>query len=33
MLLRFSAEKLYGDWKSADIIFADAKQRPNLVGR
>jgi len=29
----FRAEKLYGDWKSADIIFADAKERPNLVGR
>ncbi|KAH7622282.1 hypothetical protein NADE_004869 [Nannochloris sp. 'desiccata'] len=26
-------DKLYGDWKSADIIFADAKERPNLVGR
>lgn len=27
------AEKLYGDWKSMDIVFSDVKQRPNPVGR
>ncbi len=27
------AEKLYGDWKSMDIVLSDVDKRPNPVGR